>query len=69
MALNVQTFKTRALTAIVFVAIMLVGLFYNYWSFLVLFTIIHFGCWFEYQKIVGLIHPEYKEISSYINTG
>lgn len=65
MAFNFQIFKTRALTAIIFVAVMLVGLLYNQWSFFILFTVIHFGCWIEYQKLVALIDPEYKNISSF----
>lgn len=65
MAFNVQTFKTRALTAIIFVAVMLTGLLYNHWSFLALFTVVHFGCWIEYQKLVGLIDPEYQSVSSF----
>lgn len=65
MAFNIQTFKTRTLTALIFVAVMLTGLLYNHWSFLALFTVIHFGCWIEYQKLVGLIDPEYQEISSF----
>jgi phosphatidate cytidylyltransferase len=56
MAFNWQTFRTRALTAIIFVAIMLTGLLWNHWSFLVLFSIIHFGCWLEYLKLVEKIH-------------
>ncbi len=52
MALNKEVFKTRALTALIFVAVMLVGLLWNMWSFLLLITIIHFGCWFEYFKLV-----------------
>lgn len=63
MAFNLQTFKTRALTAVVFVVVMLVGLLWSHWSFFVLFSIIHFGCWIEYQKLIGLIDPEYKEIT------
>jgi phosphatidate cytidylyltransferase len=39
---------------------MLLGLLIDKWSFLILFCIIHFGCWFEYQKIVSLILPAYK---------
>jgi phosphatidate cytidylyltransferase len=65
MALNIQTLKTRALTAIIFVGIMLFGLLYNYWSFFVLFSIIHFGCWKEYQKLVGLIDKDYANISTF----
>ena len=56
MAFNWQTFRTRTLTAIVFAAIMLLGLFWNPWSFLVLFSIIHFGCWWEYLKLTEKIH-------------
>ena len=37
MAFNWKTFQTRTLTAIVFAAVMLTGLFLNYWSFLILF--------------------------------
>ena len=55
MAFNFQTFKTRALTALLFVAVMLVGLLWNFWSFLILFTVIHFGCWYEYLKLVEKI--------------
>ena len=64
MAFNIQTFKTRALTAIVFVVIMLLGLLVNQWSFFLLFSIIHFGCWIEYQKLVGLIDPNYKKLTA-----
>ena len=67
MALNVQTFKTRTLTSVVFVIIMLCGLLINPWSFFLLFCIIHFGCWFEYQKIVARIVPDYTITSSIHN--
>ena len=63
MPFNLQTFKTRTLTAIVFVIVMLAGLFINFYSFLFLFSIIHFGCWLEYQKLVSIIDPNYKKIS------
>lgn len=65
MALNVQTLQTRSLTAAVFVVVMLSGLLINEWSFLLLFSIIHFGCWYEYFKIVGLIHTPYQNISNF----
>jgi len=52
MALHIQTFKTRALTAVIFVAVMVAGLFWNKWSFILLFTIIHFGCWYEFIKLM-----------------
>jgi phosphatidate cytidylyltransferase len=63
MAFNLQAFKTRALTAIVFVLVMLAGLLLNKWSFLALFSVIHFGCWVEYVKLVGLIDKDYQQIS------
>lgn len=56
MALNIQTFKTRALTALLFVIVMLVGLLWNFWSFLILFTVIHFGCWYEFVKLMKKIY-------------
>ena len=69
MAFNVQTFKTRALTAIIFAAIMLIGLLWNHWSFFILFSVIHFGCWIEYQKLVALIDPGYKERTAFHKYG
>lgn len=56
MALNKQTFITRTLTAIVFAAVMLLGLLWNHWSFFILFSVIHFGCWWEYLKLTEKIH-------------
>ena len=69
MAFNWSTFKTRSLTALVFVVIMLAGLLINQWSFFLLFSIIHFGCWVEYQELVGKIDPDYKEISFFHKYG
>src|SRR5690242_15791480 len=56
MAFNWQTFRKRTLTSIVFVAVMLAGLLWNQWSFLILFSIIHFGCWWEFLKLTEKIH-------------
>jgi phosphatidate cytidylyltransferase len=69
MAFNITTFKTRALTAVVFVIVMLGGLLWNSWSFFILFSIIHFGCWSEYQKLVGQIDPGYKAITPFHKYG
>lgn len=69
MALHIETFKTRTLTAIVFGVIMLCGLLANKWSFLLLFSVIHFGCWLEYQKLAALILPGYKNISMFNKYG
>ncbi len=62
MALNTAVFKTRALSALVFVALMLLGLLWNFWSFFVLFSVIHFGCWYEYQRIITRVYPPYGNI-------
>ena len=66
MAFNWKTFQTRTLTAIVFAAVMLTGLLWNQWSFLVLFSIIHFGCWWEYfnllEKIQKTNYHRYTQI-------
>jgi phosphatidate cytidylyltransferase len=56
MSFNWSTFKTRTLTAVIFAAVMLTGLLWNHWSFFVLFSIIHFGCWWEYLKLEEKIH-------------
>ena len=58
MAINIETLKTRSLTAVVFVAVMLGGLLWNQWSFILLFTIIHFGCWYEFVKLMKKIHSD-----------
>ena len=53
----------------VFVLVMMVGLLLNEWSFLLLFTIIHFGCWIEYQRLIARIDPSYKNISTFHRYG
>jgi phosphatidate cytidylyltransferase len=63
MAFDIATFRTRAITAVVFVLVMLTGLLWNDWSFLLLFSVIHFGCWIEYQRLVAKIDPDYALIS------
>ncbi len=63
MALNKEVFKTRALSALVFAAVMLLGLLWNFWSFFILFSVIHFGCWIEYQKLIGLIDKGYTGVT------
>src|SRR5579862_1550593 len=69
MALNRKTFQTRTISAIIFAVIMLAGLLWNFWSFFVLFSVVHFGCWAEYQKIVGRIDSRYAAISPYHRYG
>ena len=55
MALDKQVFKTRTLTAIVFAAVMLVGLLTNLAFFLALFILIMIGCLVEYIRLVNKI--------------
>jgi len=69
MALNPTVLKTRTLTAAVFVIVMLAGLLWSRWSFFLLFSIVHFGCWIEYQRIVALIDKGYAEISPFHRYG
>jgi phosphatidate cytidylyltransferase len=66
MAFNVKTFRTRAVTAVVFLMVMAVGLLWSRWSFFVLFSIVHFGCWFEYRKLAGKIDSRYKIVSGLV---
>lgn len=58
MPLDPIVFRTRALTALVFVAVMLVGLLWNEWSFFLLFSVIHVGCWLEYGRLAARIRPD-----------
>lgn len=67
MAFNWKTFQTRTLTAIIFAAVMLTGLLWNQWSFLILFSIIHFGCWWEFIKLIRKIYD--KKYLKYIWLG
>lgn len=69
MALNLATLKTRSLTAAIFVVVMLGGLLWSHWSFFILFTVIHFGCWSEYQKLIGKIDADYAGITPFHKYG
>lgn len=62
MPLNAAVFKERALTAGVFVAVMLTGLLWNEWSFFILFSIVHFGCWVEFNRLMESIRPIYARV-------
>jgi phosphatidate cytidylyltransferase len=62
MAFNLAIFKTRTLSAIIFAAIMISGLVYNQWTFLALFTVINFGCWWEFHRLMEKIEPSYKDL-------
>ncbi|MFM9019899.1 MAG: phosphatidate cytidylyltransferase [Sediminibacterium sp.] len=64
MPLQVAVLKTRAITAVFFVVIMLTGLLWNQWSYWLLFTVIHFGCWYEYKQLILKIDPSYEQMNS-----
>lgn len=51
----------------IFAVVMLAGLLWNQWSFLVLFSIIHFGCWWEYLQLLEKIH--YTRFDVYCKQG
>jgi hypothetical protein len=61
MPFNLKSFRKRALTAIVFVAVMAIGMLWDQWTFFLLFSVIHFGCWIEYQKLVTRFFPGLRE--------
>ncbi len=69
MAFNWKTFRTRTGTAIIFAAVMLLGLLWNQWIFLLLFSVVHFGSWFEYQKLIALRDPLYAQITPFHKYG
>jgi phosphatidate cytidylyltransferase len=60
MALDKQVFATRTKTALVYAVVMLTGLLWNEWSFFLLFSVVHFGCWHEYQKLSAQIDPSFN---------
>ncbi|MEO6683697.1 MAG: phosphatidate cytidylyltransferase [Ginsengibacter sp.] len=57
MAFDTKTFKTRTISAVIFAIVMLVGLLWNQWSFVLLFTFIHFGAWYEFVKLLQKMNP------------
>ncbi len=57
MALNTKTFKTRTITAVIFAAVMLSGLFIGKWTFIPLTAIIMAGCIVEFSKLILSIYP------------
>jgi len=67
MALDKSVFKTRAITAVVYAAVMLGGMLWNEWSLLILFSIVHAGCWYEFQKLSRKIDPSFGSKSKLDN--
>lgn len=64
MPFDLHSFKTRTLSAVVFTIAMLVGLLWNRWAFIILFTVIHFACWYEFIRLVKKIRPVDYRIKS-----
>ena len=64
MALQFSVLKTRAITAVFFVAVMLTGLLWSQGSYILLFSVIHFGCWYEYRQLLLKIDPSYAKMNS-----
>ncbi len=62
MSLNLTTLRTRAITAIIFVVIMLCGIMWNKWSFQLLFLAIQVGCIFELTKLAPIIDPNFTKM-------
>ena len=55
-----STFQQRALTAVIFAAVMLVGLFWNVASFFLLFSVIGIGAWWEFLNMALKNEPSKK---------
>lgn len=66
MALDVQTFKTRSLTAVVFAVLVVSGLCWNIYSFITLCTLILVGCLLEFYQLNRLIQSPGKVIRLFI---
>src|SRR5947207_3141578 len=58
MALHWPTFFTRLGSAIVFAVVMMAGLLWNHWAFLVLVTLITILCHREFFRITKAIYPD-----------
>lgn len=69
MAMNWRVFKTRTLTAVVFAVVMLAGLLWNRWAFFALFSLVHFGCWYEYVQLLNAILKPPRKIPIWVTAG
>jgi phosphatidate cytidylyltransferase len=69
MTLNIPVFKTRVKTAVIYAAVMVTGLLWNEWSFLILFSIVHFGCWHEFQKLASNIISSKENTCAFVGLG
>lgn len=69
MSMNWTTFRTRSITALFFVVIMLSGLLWNEWSFFILFSFVHAGCWIEYHRLNKKIVVSYSKLHILFHAG
>lgn len=67
MALQASTLKTRTLTAIFFVGVMALGLFFSATSYSFLFLFLLVMGWIEYAKLIDGIHS--RETHVYVTMG
>src|SRR4028119_458812 len=58
MALHWPSFLARAGSAVVFAAVMLVGLLWNEWAFLVLVGLIQVFCLRDYFRLIERVHSD-----------
>lgn len=69
MPLNIQNLKIRSLSAIVYIIVFLGSIMINDWIFLAFCMLIHFGCWYEFQKLSEKINEKLKKNTSFHNIG
>ena len=62
-----SNFQRRALTATIFTAVMLAGLFFNKWSFFILFGVIATGCLWEFLGLT-LTDEQHKKQRQILGT-
>lgn len=65
MPLKISVLLTRSLSAIIFLLLFLGLFWWNDLSFFLLFSIIHWGCWYEYQQLIKRSFPYYQSSKLY----
>ncbi len=56
MALNKDVFRIRTISALIFAVVMVAAITWSPWTFLLLFAVIHWGCWVEYLRLLEKIY-------------
>lgn len=65
MLFKIPSLITRSLSSVVFLVFFLGLFWFNAWSYFILFSIIHWGCWYEYQRLMQRIFPSYQSSKLY----